>query len=600
MHHVNDFVITVATSNGSGSQSSNNILARTFFRMGLPVGAKNLFPSNIAGLPTWFTIRVNEAGFTARKRLADICVAMNSATAAEDLKLVKPGGFVFLNSEVKLPETAKRADISLIPIPFREIVQPVSDSIKMRKLLANMVYVGVLAELLEVPADILDGTVEFQFGEKQAVIDMNRKAIEAGRAFAKEHLGNVHFPYKARSHDSGNEGRILIDGNTAAGLGLVFGGATFVAWYPITPSSSLVESFIEYADQYRAGKDGRKNFAVVQAEDELASIAMVLGAGWAGARAATATSGPGLSLMAEAAGLSYYAEIPAVIWDVQRVGPSTGLPTRTMQGDLSSAYTLSHGDTKHVVLIPGTAGECFHYGQMAFDLAEGLQTLVIVLSDLDLGMNLHMANRFDYPADRMNRGKILAAEDLQKLKTFKRYEDTDGDGIPYRTLTGTMHPEASYFTRGTGHDEAGLYSENNEVYKRNMARLKRKHETAKTMVPKPVLDQKANVKVGLVMYGSSHEAVSEARYILQHKGIETNCMRIRSLPFCQEVEEFLDAHERVYVIDQNRDGQMSSLLRSELPQFWRKLNCVTHYDGLPLDAETVVEQVMAVEKEFKP
>ncbi len=597
MSRVNDFVITVATANGSGSQSSNNILVRTLFRMGIPVGGKNLFPSNIAGLPTWFTIRANDAGFTARKRLADIVVCMNPQTAVEDLKLVRPGGHVFVNSEIKIAPESMPNDIQLIPIPFREIVTPLSDSVKLRKLLANMIYVGVLAELLKIPQDVIDGVVRHQFGDKESVIASNLKTLLAGREWAKANLSNVAFPYEARINPGQNENRVLIDGNTSAAMGLVFGGCTFVSWYPITPSSSLVENFIDLAEKYRIDKDGKKTFAVVQAEDELASIAMVVGAGWAGARAMTATSGPGLSLMGEAAGLSYYAEIPSVIWDVQRVGPSTGLPTRTMQGDLEAAYTLSHGDKKHVVLLPGTASECFAFAQCAFDLAEELQTLVIVLSDLDIGMNLHSSHRFNYSTDPFIRGKVLDAPALEKLGGFHRYKDIDNDGIPYRTLTGTHHKNAAYFTRGTGHDESGYYSENPEVYKKNMDRLAKKFETAKKLVPKPVTDQKSGVKIGLLIYGSSHEATAEARFLLQEKNIETNCMRIRALPLSAEVEEFIDSHERVYVIEQNRDAQLFNVIRSEMPQYWQKCRCVLHYDGLPMDAEGVVEQILKSEGE---
>ncbi|MGZ3721359.1 MAG: 2-oxoacid:acceptor oxidoreductase family protein [Bdellovibrionales bacterium] len=442
MPTVNDFVLTVATANGSGSQSSNNILLRSLFRLGIPVGGKNLFPSNIQGLPTWFTIRANEEGFTARKKLADIVVAINPVTALADLKSARPGGFVFLSTEAKIAPELYPKEVNVIPVPFKDIVAPVHESIKMRKLLLNMVYVGILAELLEIPGDVIEEVMRHQFGGKSSVFEPNQKALAAGRAYAAENFKDLVFPFRVRSLGALNENKILIDGNTASAMGLVFGGCTVVAWYPITPSSSVVESFMELANKYRVDKDGKKNFAVVQAEDELASIAMVLGAGWAGARAMTATSGPGLSLMAEAAGLAYYAEIPAVIWDVQRVGPSTGLPTRTMQGDLLAAYYLSHGDKKHVVLLPGTPGECFAFGQTAFELAEGLQTLVIVLSDLDIGMNQHVAHKFEYPTEPMDRGKVLNAEQLTKLGEFKRYKDVDGDGVPYRTLTGTEHPLA--------------------------------------------------------------------------------------------------------------------------------------------------------------
>jgi 2-oxoglutarate ferredoxin oxidoreductase subunit alpha len=600
MPQVNDFALTVATQNGSGSLSSNNILVRSLFRMGLPVGGKNLFPSNIQGLPTWFTIRVNEQGFTARKRLADLVVAMNPQTAVQDLALVRPGGFVFVDSAIKLePETLPK-ETRVVPIPFREIVSKATDSVKMKKLLANMVYVGVLAELLEIPEETLEDVIQHQFGGKETVIGPNKNAILAGRSYAAEHLANLAFPYRVRAREGSNAGKVLIDGNAAGAMGLIYGGCTVVSWYPITPSSSLVETFADLANKYRVDKKtGRKNFAVVQAEDELASISIATGAGWAGARAMTATSGPGLSLMSEAAGLAYYAEIPAVIWDVQRVGPSTGLPTRTMQGDLLKAYYLSHGDTKHVVLLPGTPGECFEFAQTAFDLAESLQTLVIVLSDLDLGMNLYVAQKFEVPSERMLRGKVLNKEQLEKLGGFKRYQDVDGDGIGYRTLPGTEHPAAAYFTRGTGHNEAGVYSENNDDFRKNMDRLARKFETAATMVPKPTSTVQPGVKIGLVLFGSTVEAASEARFQLQAKGVETNCMRLRALPFTTEFEEFLSAHQRIYVIEQNRDAQMLSLIRAELPHHCAKCSSVTHYDGLPIDAETIVNQIMVKEISFQ-
>lgn len=596
MFTVNDFVLTVATPNGSGSQSSNNILVRALFRMGLPVGGKNLFPSNIQGLPTWFTIRVNEKSFTARKRLADIFVAINPATAAEDMKKVRAGGIVFLNSEIKLPAEALRGDVLVIPVPFKEIVAPVHESIKMRKLLLNMVYVGILAELLEIPQTVIEETVHHQFDKKSTVIESNLKAIAAGRTYANAHLRDVACPFKVRSPGDLNRGKILIDGNTSAAMGLVFGGCTLVAWYPITPSSSVVESFQSLAEKYRVDEQGKKNFAIVQAEDELASIAMVVGAGWAGARAMTATSGPGLSLMSEAAGLAYYAEIPAVIWDVQRVGPSTGLPTRTMQGDLLTAYYLSHGDTKHIVLLPGTPAECFEFAQTAFELAERLQTVVIVLSDLDVGMNLHLCNKFTYPERPMNRGKVLSAADLTKLGKFNRYQDVDGDGVPYRTLTGTEHPLAAYFTRGTGHNEAGVYSEDPEVYKAGVDRLARKFETAAAMVPRPRIDADSRGKIGLVCYGSSWEASIEARYLLQQQGVETASLRLLALPFTPDFETFLDSYERIYVIEQNRDAQLLSILRAELPQYWSKCRSVLHYDGMPLDAEGIVAQILEKER----
>lgn len=596
MLRTNDFVMTVATSNGSGSQSSNNILARSLFRMGLPVGAKNLFPSNIQGLPTWFTIRVNEQGFTGRKRLSDIVVAMNPATVAQDMALVKPGGYFFMHSEIKLPDSVKRNDVKVLAIPFKDIIVPVSDSVKLRKLLTNMAYVGVLSELLKIPEDIVESTINHQFGNKSSVIDTNRKAIQAGREYAREQLKNLTFEYDVQMREGLNDHKILIDGNSAAAMGLVFGGCTFLAWYPITPSSSVVESFIEMAEQHRVDSEGKRSFAVVQAEDELASISMVLGAGWAGARAATATSGPGLSLMSEAAGLSYYAEIPAVIWDVQRVGPSTGLPTRTMQGDLVSAYTLSHGDAKHVVLLPGSPTECFEFAQTAFDLAESLQTLVIVLSELDLGMNLHCTPKFTYPTQPFKRGKVLNAEQLASAGDFKRYKDVDGDGIPYRTLPGTRHPSAGYFTRGTGHDEAGLYSEDPAVYKANMDRLNKKFESAAELVPEPIVDARHGVRMGFMTFGSSHEAVCETKFMLQSQGIDANYLRLRALPFTHQVEDFLDTHERIYVVEQNRDGQLMQLIRSHYPQYWDKCHSILHYDGMPLEAQFIFDRAMELEK----
>jgi 2-oxoglutarate ferredoxin oxidoreductase subunit alpha len=426
------------------------------------------------------------------------------------------------------------------------------------------------------------------------VIDSNRQAILAGRTYARDSLRDLGFPFRVHQGKDHNSDKILIDGNTASAMGLVFGGCTVVAWYPITPSSSLVEAFVELANKYRVDAQGRKDFAVLQAEDELASIAMVLGAGWSGARAMTATSGPGLSLMSEAAGLAYYAEVPSVIWDVQRVGPSTGLPTRTMQGDLLSAYHLSHGDTKHIVLIPGTTAECFEYAQLAFDLAEKLQTLVIVLTDLDLGMNLHVSPSFAYPVSPIERGKVLTSEKLQELGKFQRYKDVDGDGIPYRTLPGTAHPLASFFTRGTGHDESGIYSEKSQDYQLNMDRLARKFKTAATLVPKPKVSVTPGVSVGLVFYGSTSEVIEEVRHNLRSAGIDTNCLRLMALPLSSEVSEFLQAHRRVLVIEQNRDGQLLSILRSELPVASQNCTSVTQYDGMPIEAEGVAAQIKAL------
>lgn len=585
----NDFVIQVATVNGSGSQSSNNVLVRALFRLGLPVGGKNLFPSNIQGLPTWFTIRVNANGFTARKDLADICIALNPQTYVKDLASVRPGGFYFYNSEFKLVDDLKAKDVNCIAIPFRDIVAPVSDSVKLRKLLINMAYVGVLAELLSIDDDILSSSITTQFGDKASVIEQNQDAIEAGRVYVRDNLSSLDFPFRVQKIFGGNDGKVLMDGNSASALGLIFGGASFVSWYPITPSSSLVESFEGFANEHRV-VNGKKTFAVVQAEDELAAISMVLGAGWMGARAVTATSGPGLSLMAEAAGLAYYAEIPAVIWDVQRVGPSTGLPTRTMQGDLQAAYNLSHGDAKHVVLLPGTIDECFEFGQTALDLAERLQTLVIVLSDLDLGMNFAIGEAPRYPTRALDRGKILSSADLEKTKSFARYKDIDGDGIPYRTLPGTEHPLASYFTRGTGHDEAGNYTEDSAMFAKNMERLNQKWQTARDLVPKPVIETSRDANVGLIAFGSTHEPMPELR-----SEIKANYLRLRALPLSDEVRSFIESNNFVYVIEQNRDAQLTQILRAEYPALAAKIHSVCTFDGMPVAAAQISEKLRAKE-----
>ncbi len=484
---INDFVIQVATVNGSGSQSANNILVKTLFRMGIPVTGKNLFPSNISGLPTWFTIRANPQGFTARKEESDIVVAMNPTTIFEDLQSVVPGGFFLYNDEIKFTSSSlSRNDVQLIPLPFKSIADSLSDSGKLKKLLTNMIYVGVLAQWLQMDEVILYQVLQDLFSDKPNVIEMNTNAVKAGIKWAQENPQTLSEHYQAQTISQGNKDKILIDGNTASAMGWLFGGCTVVSWYPITPSSSLVENFHELVKKYRK-KGTHVQAAVIQAEDELASICMVLGAGWAGARAATATSGPGLSLMAEAAGLAYFGEIPSVIWNVQRGGPSTGLPTRTQQGDLSFAYRLSHGDTQHVILLPANPTECFEWGQTCFDLAERLQTLVIVLSDLDLGMNLWVIDELPYPVRPFDRGKVLTTADLEKIEEFARYRDTDGDHIPWRTLPGTDHPKAAYFTRGTGHNEKAQYSEDPQVYARLLDRLKKSMILPKNTYPNPLL-----------------------------------------------------------------------------------------------------------------
>lgn len=594
MSIINDLVLNVATVNGSGSQSSNNIIMKSIFRMGIPVGGKNLFPSNIQGLPTWFTIRVNEHGYVARRLETDIVIAMNVETITEDAQSVRPNGVFIYNGDLKFPSGILRQDVSNYAVPFRTLVDSVTDQIKIKKLLTNMVYVGVFAELTGLDLDVLKQVVTDNFGPKKAsVIEVNLKAIQAGQQWARENVQN--FPYKLQSRDK-NKGQLIIDGNSSAALGMINGGCTFVSWYPITPSSSLAESFQKYAEKFRKTTDGKKKFAILQAEDELSAMGMVVGAGWAGARAMTATSGPGISLMSEFAGYSYFAEIPAVIWNIQRVGPSTGLPTRTMQGDLVSCYTLSHGDTKHPLLLPGNPAECYEFGQTCFDLSERFQTLVFVLSDLDIGINFWTTPEFPAPTKAYDRGKIVTAEDLEAGKQFFRYKDVDGDGIPYRTLPGTRHPSAPYFTRGSGHNEKAQYTEKSEDYRILMDRLNKKFETLRTEVPKPIVDEKPGNRIGILAYGSSDLPMAEARALLDAQSLKTNYMRVRAIPFSTEVKSFIERHDRVYVVEQNRDGQMKQLLYWDYPELTQKLRSVLHYDGMPLYAKKIADGISSQEK----
>jgi 2-oxoglutarate ferredoxin oxidoreductase subunit alpha len=590
---VNDFSIQIATVNGSGSQSANAVLLRSIFHMGVPVSGKNLFPSNIAGLPTWFTIRVSKHGWIARKTDTDILISMNPERAQEDVLSLKPGAVVIFDEPLKLDEL--RSDLTFYSVPFDRITAATGAEPKLRKLVRNMVYVGVVAQLLSIDMELLEATVRKQFAKKVKAAELNLSAVRAGYEYAAASL-TKQDPYVVEPMNA-TDGKILIDGNSAAALGALFAGVTVVAWYPITPSTSVIEDLIDYMKQYRVEKDGKATFAVVQAEDELAAIGMVLGAGWAGARAMTATSGPGISLMAEFAGLGYYVEIPGVIFNVQRTGPSTGLPTRTSQADLSFIAGLSHGDTKHVMLLPSSVKECFEMGIAAFDLAEQLQTPVFVLSDLDLGMNDWMSESFDYPEKPINRGKVLNARQLEELGGFARYKDVDGDGIGYRTLPGTDHPAAAYFTRGSGHNEKALYSERPADYENNMLRLARKFETAKTLVPKPVLEGTGRQKTGIIAFGTSHWAVIEGRDQLEREsGLATDYLRIRAFPFTQEVAEFVAAHERIYVVEQNRDAQMLNLLKTNLnPADAVKLHPVLHFNGLPIDAQSVTNAIAAAE-----
>ena len=589
---VNDMSIQVATVNGSGSQSSNTVLLRSIFQMGVPVSGKNLFPSNIAGLPTWYTIRANKDGYIARKKEIDFLVAMNAETAQEDVKSLDPGAVVVYDEPLNLSQV--RNDLIFYAVPYDKLVAPVCPEAKLRKLVRNMIYVGVVAKLLGVEMAEIEKAIRKQFATKVKAANLNFAAAQAGYDYASASLAK-HDPYSVARMDK-TTGKIIIDGNSAAALGCMFAGVTVVTWYPITPSSSLVETLIEYMKEHRIGPDGKATFAIVQAEDELAAIGMVLGAGWAGARSMTATAGPGISLMAEFAGLSYYAEVPGVVWDIQRVGPSTGLPTRTSQGDILSTAVLSHGDTKHILLIPSSVEECFSMAQDAFNLAEHFQTLVFVMSDLDLGMNNWMSDPFKYPETPIKRGKILGKEDLDRLGGFSRYKDVDGDGIGYRTLPGTDHPGAAYFARGSGHNEKSQYSERPDDFERNMERINRKFETARSMVPRPEVHT-GKSKVGIIAYGTSHWAITESRdQMRKESNVETDYLRIKAYPFTREVHDFIEQHERVYVVEQNRDAQMLSLLKLDVrPELVVKLRSIAHIHGLPLDARSVTDEIMTME-----
>ena len=605
---INDFSIVAATVNGSGSQTANMTLIRALFHMGIPVNGKNLFPSNIEGLPTWFTIRVSKDGYIARRDGVEILVAFNDQTVVEDIRLLPPGGVCFYSDELKLFNRS-RDDIIYYQLPVKEVSREALDAaiasgairkddrLKFKGRLASMVYVGVLAQMLGIDMTAIRQALENQFKGRRKPVEMNWNIVQRTADWARENLPKLD-PYRVQPMNE-TAGKIIIEGNTAGALGAIYGGMTVAAWYPITPATSLADELEEYAAKLRKTPDGKATYAIIQAEDEIAAIGMVVGASWAGARAMTSTSGPGISLMTEFVGFAYYTEIPAVIWDVQRMGPSTGLPTRVSQGDLLKAYLLGHGDTKHIVLLPGSVKECFEFGHTAFDLAERFQTPVFVLSDLDLGMNYWMSEPFEYPAKPIDRGKVLDAEAVKRLgREWGRYKDVDGDGIPWRTLPGTEAPGAAYFTRGSGHNEYALYSERGEDWLRNMARLAKKHETAREYVPAPVIDQRANARVGIIAFGSADPAIIEARDRLAKEGVETSYLRLRALPFTESVREFIAAHEEVYVIEMNRDAQLASLLRMEYPGLATRLVSIAYADGLPLTARFVTGQVLAHEREL--
>ena len=590
---VNDFSIQVATVNGSGSQSANTVLLRSIFQMGVPVSGKNLFPSNIAGLPTWYTIRASKEGYIARKKEIDFVVAMNAETAKEDVMSLISGAACVYDEPLNL--NALRSDVTFYPVPFDKLVAPVCPDAKLRRLVKNMLYVGVVDFLLGIDLNESEKAVAKQFGKKKKAAELNIAAVRAGYDYAQATF-TKQDPYFIEPMNE-NQGKIIVDGNSAAALGCLFAGVTVVTWYPITPSTSLIEALIDYLKEYRIGPDGKATFAVVQAEDELAAIGMVLGAGWAGARSMTSTSGPGISLMSEFVGLGYYAEIPGVIFDVQRVGPSTGLPTRTMQGDILSVAFLSHGDTRHIMLLPSSVAECFSMAMDAFDLTEKFQTPVFVLSDLDLGMNNWASTPFAYPEKPISRGKVLSAAELEKAGGFARYKDVDGDGIPYRTLPGTKHPAAAYFTRGSGHNERGGYSERPDDYKNNVDRLARKFDTARKFVPAPVKEVSGTSKIGVIAYGTTHWAMYESHDQLEKEyGVKTDYLRVRAYPFTQDVHEFIKSHDRVYVVEQNRDAQMFQLLKLDIAaEQVVKLRSVLHYNGLPVDARSITDEIISQE-----
>ena len=591
---VNDFSIQVATVNGSGSQTANLVLLRSIFQMGVPVSGKNLFPSNIAGLPTWYTIRANRRGYVSRKKEIDFLVAMNPETAKEDVLTLEPGRAVVYDEPLKLD--ALRSDLVFYPVPFDKIVAEVCQDAKLRRLVKNMIYDGVLSQLLSIDLDEMEKALGRQLGKKPKAMALNMGALEAGKKFAAEHF-EKRDPYRVERMNA-TAGQILVEGNAAAAMGCMFAGVTVVAWYPITPSSSLPETLISYMRKYRMDQSsGKATFAIVQAEDEIAALGMVVGASWAGARAMTSTSGPGISLMSEFAGLAYYAEIPAVVFDIQRVGPSTGLPTRTAQGDLLFVAVNSHGDTRQIMLLPASVAECYEMSMEAFNLSERLQTIVFVMSDLDLGMNTWMAEPFNYPTEPLDRGKVLDEAKLREIgASWGRYKDVDGDGIAWRTLPGTGMP--AFFTRGSGHNEMALYTERSDDYVKNLDRLKRKFDTAKMLVPPPIVENDEGATVGIIAFGSSHWAVEEARDQLREEaGLRTSYLRIRAYPFTPAVDEFIRRHDRIYVVEQNRDAQMLSLLLIDgEAQFAPRLRSALHYNGLPIDARSISDEILAQEK----
>jgi 2-oxoglutarate/2-oxoacid ferredoxin oxidoreductase subunit alpha len=594
MSRINDFVVRFANVNGTGSASANFLFAKSIFRMGVPVSAKNIFPSNIQGLPTWYEVRVSEKGYLGRKEGIDLMVSVNPQSFKKDIGSVKSGGYFLYDSTKKLHEEFIREDIHYIGVPLMDLCNNEFSDPRQKQLFKNIVYVGALCRLLDIDVKVIESLFGDQFKGKEKLIAPNMQALNLGIKYIEDYY---KYPLEFRVEQRDLVGdAIMIDGNSAAGLGAVYGGASVVSWYPITPSTSLVSSFESYARKLRIDPvTGKNNFSIVQAEDELAAIGMAIGANWNGARAFTASSGPGLSLMSEFLGLAYYAEIPVVLVDVQRAGPSTGMPTRTQQSDFISAAYASHGDTKHVLLIPSTPTECFEMMADSFDYAEHLQTPVIMMTDLDLGMNDHMTAPFKWDNNRKyNRGKVLNVDDLDRLPEWGRYKDVDGDGIPYRTLPATHPTKGSYFTRGSSHDEKAAYSEDSPTYVRIMDRLVRKMETAKVIIPKPQFyQQKQQSEIGVVFFGTSTHAAQEALDILKDHGVVLDAMRLKSFPFQQEVADFIENHDKVFVIEQNRDAQMRSLLINELEINPKKLIKILNYDGTPITADLIIQIINA-------
>ena len=592
---VNNFTIVAATVNGSGSQTANTTLLRALFKMGIPVSGKNIFPSNIQGLPTWFSIRLSKDGYIARRETSEIVVAMNRQTAAEDIANVPEGGVVIYPTEWKLSET--RTDITYYSLPVAQMAKESGASTELRPYVANMVYVGALTELLGIDVNEIKAALVDHFHGKQKPVDLNFGVVQAAIEYTRNNI-TKRDNFRVERMDK-TTGKIMINGNSAGALGACFGGFTVAAWYPITPSTSLIDALTDYARELRKDPEtGEPTYAIIQAEDEIAAIGMVTGAGWAGARAMTSTSGPGLSLMTEYAGLAYFAEVPAVVWDIMRMGPSTGLPTRVAQGDVLMVYYMGHGDTRHVILFPSSMEETFEAGWRSFDLAERLQTPVFVLSDLDIGMNLWMSEPFAYPDKPMDRGKVLSAEDLDRLGGFNRYEDVDGDGIGYRTIPGTDHPQAAYFARGSGHNKYAQYTERADEWEDNLKRLRRKFEYARTIVPGPVVDTVEGAEIGLIAYGSTDPGIVEARAMLAAKGIKTSYLRLRALPTTREFDEFVVRHPHIYVVENNLDGQMHRILQTEAPERAASMKSIAKCDGLPLTGRWIARSIVQAEQEW--